>query len=150
MTQKTPTYLAASVRQRLLNMARDHGEDFQLVLTRFILERLLYRLGCSCYREQFILKGAMLFSMWGGAPHRTTRDIDLLGFGESEITRIVCVFQDICRSNVEEDGVTFSSDSVKGSEIREDQEYDGIRITLEARLGVVRIPAENRDRSICF
>jgi hypothetical protein len=64
-------------------MARDQGEDFQLVLTRFVLERLLYRLGRSDFRDRFILKGAMLFSLWGGTPHRVTRDIDLLGFGVS-------------------------------------------------------------------
>ena len=121
-------------------MAKDHGEDFQLVLTRFVLERLLYRLGRSQFRDQFILKGAMLFSLWGGTPHRATRDIDLLGFGESAVARLVQIFQDVCLTRVEEDGVAFLPESVRGIEIREDQEYDGVRITLEARLGKAWIP----------
>jgi len=123
-------------------MARDQGEDFQLVLTRFVLERLLYRLGRSDFRDRFILKGAMLFSLWGGTPHRVTRDIDLLGFGESTVARLVQVFQEICLIRAEVDGVGFLSESVRGNEIREEQEYDGVRITLEARLGVARIPVQ--------
>jgi predicted nucleotidyltransferase component of viral defense system len=123
-------------------MAKGQGEDFQLVLTRFVLERFLYRLGCSQFREQFILKGAMLFPLWGNTPHRATRDIDLLGFGESAVTRLVQIFQAVCLTRVEEDGVIFLQESVGGMEIREDQEYDGVRITLEARLGVARIPVQ--------
>ena len=142
MTRKNPSDIAASVRQRLLNMAKEQGEDFQLVLTRFVLERFLYRLGRSQFREQFILKGAMLFSLWGDTPHRATRDIDLLGFGESAVSRLVQIFQAVCLERVEEDGVIFLPESVRGMEIREDQEYDGVRITLEARLGVARIPVQ--------
>lgn len=84
----------------------------------------------------------MLFSLWGGMPHRVTRDIDLLGFGESTIARLVLVFQGVCLTRVEEDGVSFLSESVRGNEIREGQEYDGVRITMEARLGVARIPVQ--------
>jgi len=142
MIAKKPADIAASVRQRLLNVAREQEEDFQLVLTRFVLERLLYRLGCSGYRDQFILKGAMLFSLWGGMPHRTTRDMDLLGFGESAVANLVQTFQDLCHTQVEDDGVKFPSESVRGFEIREDQEYDGVRIMLEARLGSARIPVQ--------
>jgi hypothetical protein len=142
MTAKKLTDIAASVRQRLLNVAREQGEDFQLVLTRFVLERLLYRLGCSDYRDQFILKGAMLFSLWGGMPHRATRDIDLLGFGENEIAGLVQMFHEICHTQVEDDGVMFLAETVRGVEIREDQEYDGIRITLEARLGTAKMPVQ--------
>jgi len=142
VTRRNPSDVAASVRQRLLNMAKDQGEDFQLVLTRFVLERLLYRLGRSEFRDQFILKGAMLFSLWGGTPHRATRDIDLLGFGESAIARHVQIFQTICLTRVEEDGVAFLPGSVRGIEIREDQEYYGVRITLEARLGKAWIPVQ--------
>lgn len=142
MTRKNPSDISASVRQRLLNRSKEHGEDFQLVITRFVLERLLYRLGRSQFREQFILKGAMLFSLWGDTPHRATRDIDFLGFGESAVSRLVEIFQSVCRERVEEDGVVFLQESVTGMEIREDQEYDGVRITLEARLGVARIPVQ--------
>jgi predicted nucleotidyltransferase component of viral defense system len=142
VTRKNPSDISASVRQRLLNRSKEQGEDFQLVLTRFILERLLYRLGRSEFREQFILKGAMLFSLWGNAPHRATRDIDFLGFGESAVNRLVQIFQTVCLTRVEDDGVTFLQESARGMEIREDQEYDGVRITLEARLGGARIPVQ--------
>jgi predicted nucleotidyltransferase component of viral defense system len=142
MTRKSPTNLAASVKQQLLNIARDRGEDFQLILTRFVLERFLYRLGRSEFQNQFVLKGAMLFSLWADTPHRATRDIDLLGFGESTVVRLIQVFKDICLTEAEEDGVTFPPESIRGIEIREDQEYDGVRITMEAGLGKARIPVQ--------
>ena len=76
---------AASVRQRLLNRSRTEAEDFQVLLTRYVLERFLYRLGQSEHRERFVVKGAMLFVLWEGNLHRMTRDLDLLGFGSSAI-----------------------------------------------------------------
>ncbi len=82
MTNKKPNNLAASVRQRLMNIRKEIGEDFQYLLTRYGLERLLYRLSRSPYRKQFVLKGAVLFQLWTGEPHRPTRDLDLLGVGE--------------------------------------------------------------------
>ena len=72
-------HLAASVKQRLLNLSRERGLDFNLVLTRYGVERILYRLSCSNHRDEFVLKGAMLFHLWSDAPHRPTRDVDLLG-----------------------------------------------------------------------
>lgn len=77
MSRKSPSNVAASVQQRLLNKSRKEGEDYQHLLTRFALERYLYRLGLSRYKEKFILKGAMLFPLWGGEIHRPTRDLDL-------------------------------------------------------------------------
>ena len=76
--------LAASVRAYLSNSARERGEEFGQVLSRYVSERLLYRLSASAHREQFILKGAFLFAYWTGAPHRATRDLNLLGHGEPE------------------------------------------------------------------
>ena len=75
--------IGASVRARLLGLARERGEDFQLVLTRYANERLLYRLASSSHEGRFVLKGASLFTLWTGKPHRATRDLDLLGFGDS-------------------------------------------------------------------
>jgi len=89
--------IAASVRQRLLNLAKERGENFDLVLTRYGLERLLYRLSRSRFADQFILKGAMLFSLWSGDPHRATRDIDLLGQGDNSPDYLVTVFREIER-----------------------------------------------------
>ena len=73
--------LGASVRARLLKLSKANGQSFDLVLTRFALERLLYRLSHSPHAERFVLKGAMLMVIWFDDPHRVTRDLDLLGFG---------------------------------------------------------------------
>ena len=134
--------LAASVRQRLLNIAKREGEVFDLVLTRYALERFLYRLGRSQYHSQFLLKGAMLFAVWGGEPHRPTRDIDLLGFGPSELPLLEKIFRNICQENVEPDGVEFLPDTLRAIEIREDQEYQGVRVQFEARLENAMIPIQ--------
>ncbi|MEO2032558.1 MAG: nucleotidyl transferase AbiEii/AbiGii toxin family protein [Planctomycetaceae bacterium] len=112
MTGKQPKNVVASVRQRLMNLARDRKEDFQLVLTRYGLERLLYRLTQSSHSEQFILKGAALFQLWTGQPHRATRDVDLLGYGAPSPERLRQVFQDVC--DVDDDGVTFLSGRYSG------------------------------------
>ncbi|MCL5959944.1 MAG: nucleotidyl transferase AbiEii/AbiGii toxin family protein [Chloroflexi bacterium] len=134
--------LAASVRQRLLNLARETGEPFDLVLTRYALERLLYRLSQSVWRDRFTLKGAMLFSLWFGAPHRPTRDLDLLGFGENDAVRMLEVFTFLCRVEVEEDGISFLSETVRATEILEDNEYGGVRVQLSADLAGARIPVQ--------
>lgn len=142
MTSARPKNLAASVQQRLLNLSRERREAFDLVLTRYALERFLYRLSCSEYREQFLLKGAMLFAIWGEAPHRPTRDLDLLGFGANDIPMLVEQFREICSQPVEADGLEFLSGTVTASEIREDQEYQGVRLRFEARLAVAVIPMQ--------
>jgi hypothetical protein len=108
------------------------------VLTRYALERLLYRLSVSPHRDAFVLKGALLFTLWTGAPHRATRDLDLLGSGEPASARLEQVFRDLCALAVEPDGVAFDARSVRAAHIREDQEYEGVRVLLEARLGAAR------------
>jgi hypothetical protein len=96
--------VAASVRQRLLNLARDRREDFGLVLTRYGLERMMYRLSVSEHREQFVLKCAMLFAIWADDPHRPTRDLDLLGHGTIDTRRLEQVFSEVIGLEVEDDG----------------------------------------------
>ena len=118
----TARNIAASVRQRLLNIARQRGEDFQALLTRFTLERLLYRLGQSDYRDQLVLKGALLFSAWSDEPHRSTRDLDLLCFGESSFARAEQIFREVCQMQIEEDGIDFAEDSIRCVRIKEDQD----------------------------
>jgi Nucleotidyl transferase AbiEii toxin, Type IV TA system len=78
-----PRNVGASVRQRLLNLAHARGQPMELLLTRYALERLLHRLSVSPHRERFVLKGAMLLATWFDEPHRATRDVDLLGFGDA-------------------------------------------------------------------
>lgn len=136
MTEKKTS--AASVRQRLLNHAKKSGENFNLLLIRFANERWLYRLSVSDYKDRFLLKGASLFTLWFNVPHRPTRDIDLLGFGSKEIADVEKIFREIC--DIESaDGLVFKSEMVKGTEIKEGQEYQGVRVTFLAFLGNARI-----------
>jgi predicted nucleotidyltransferase component of viral defense system len=123
--------IPASVRARLLNHARQRREDFNTVLNRYVLERLLYRLSISTYKDQFLLKGAMLFDLWFDLPHRPTRDIDLLGFGSAELPALEAVFQDICATAIE-DGVIFKAESIRATEIRKDSNYAGVRLNMLA------------------
>ena len=111
--------MEASVRQRLLNLARKRGEDFQVVVRHYALERFLYRLSRSDYRHQFVVKGAMLFSLWSEEVHRMTWDLDLLGFGEGSPSHIGEVFRELCQVQVEEDGLAFVEDSVRCTRIKE-------------------------------
>ena len=125
--------LAVSVRARLTNLARKNKQDIGLVFTRYGLERLLYRLSQSAYKDQFLLKGALLFNLWYDVPHRPTRDVDLLGFGSNDIAHLENVFRDIvCVPS--EDGLSFDPATVQGSEIRKATGYRGVRIQLIARL----------------
>ena len=134
--------LPASIRDHLFSLARSRGEDFQLVLTRYGLERVMHRIGQSPYREQFILKGAMLFSLWSDEAHRATRDLDLLGRGASEIASLEAVFREIMTMEVEADGLEFVEESLRGARIREDQEYEGVRLQFELRLASARVPVQ--------
>lgn len=127
----------ASIRQRLLERARSRGEDFQFVLDRFAIERLLYRLSISPYRDQFLLRGSMLFALWFDAPHRPTRDADFLGFGSPDPARLAGVVRDLCEME-SDDGLQFDTASIAVAPIREEASYEGVRLRLQARLGNAR------------
>src|SRR5205807_2448491 len=131
--------LGASVRARLLNKAKAEKIEFQLLLTRFALERLLYRLSISPHRERFLLKGALLFDLWFDEPHRPTRDADFLGVGPADLPTLAATFREICAMDVD-DGIAFDPTSVKAQEIRKDANYAGIRITLLGLLDGARCP----------
>lgn len=134
----SPKDVAASVRARLLRMAREQREDFQLLLTRYANERLLFRLASSKHAPAYVLKGAALFTIWTGSPHRATRDIDLLGFGASEADHLRAVFAEVCAAPFD-DGVLFDVDSLTAGPIREEQEYGGIRVDLLARVTTAQV-----------
>ena len=142
MTRVKPSNAVVSVRQRLLNIIRETGDDSNLVWTRYATERLLYRLSVSEYAGDFILKGAMLFIAWTGKPYRSTVDMDLLGYGEESGERIAKVFRDLCGIDVEPDGLIFDVKRVEVAVIREEQEYQGQRVKLAAFLGKARIPIQ--------
>jgi predicted nucleotidyltransferase component of viral defense system len=129
----TERNVAASVRARLLNRARETQQDFNLVLTRYAIERLLYRISISKHADQFLLKGALLFDLWFDIPHRPTRDADFLGFGSPELPHIEGIFKELCTLDTN-DGVSFLSDTVRAAEIRKEANYAGVRVML---LGVI-------------
>ena len=130
--------VGASVRARLQNLSRETGQSFELILTRYALERLLYRLSTSAFSDRFVLKGAMLLTSWFADPHRATRDLDLLGFGDPNPEEMVAAFQEILAIHVE-DGVEFDSNAVRVDQIREELEYGGLRLRTTASISGARI-----------
>jgi predicted nucleotidyltransferase component of viral defense system len=139
MTKRPITNVAASVRDRLLNRGRQSGEDFQFLLQRYAAERLLYRLGQSAHRARFVLKGAMLFALWGGSVYRPTRDLDFTGYGNSEADAVIATFKEVCAVSVSDDGLAFDAETVRAEPIRDEAEYNGLRVRLRALLGNARI-----------
>lgn len=112
------------------------------MLTRYAVERLLYRLSRSEYRDRVVLKGALLFFVWTKEPYRPTRDVDFLGLGDSSADEWRGIIGSVCSIPVEADGLIFDRDSIRIAEIREEQDYGGQRIRLEAKLGRARIPVQ--------
>lgn len=134
--------ISASVEKRLLNLSRQSGEDFQYVLMRYGLERLMYRLSRSIYAKEFVVKGAMLLRVWTGEQYRPTKDLDLLAILDKSPEELDQIFRDICTLTVEDDGLLFLSETIRVRQIREDNVYGGVRVTLESRLGKIRIPLQ--------
>ncbi|RKJ97240.1 nucleotidyl transferase AbiEii/AbiGii toxin family protein [Alicycliphilus denitrificans] len=128
---------AASIRARLLNVAKAQGVDFNQVLVRFALERILYRLTQSPHADRFLLKGALLFTLWYDMPHRATRDADLLGFGASDLESVAQVFREIAAVAVD-DGIVFDPVSVSVEEIRKEAGYGGVRVVIAGELAKAR------------
>jgi len=140
-----PKDVPASVEERLRTLRAASGEEFQALLIRYARERLLYRLSRSAYRDQFILKGAILFAVWAKKPFRSTKDVDFLGLGPGDIQSVVAVFRELCAdagSPGVEDGIRFDPDSVRGEPIREGADYGGVRIRLTALISSARPPVQ--------
>jgi predicted nucleotidyltransferase component of viral defense system len=135
MKSEKPINIAASIRDRLLNLSKKRGENYNYLLTLYVGERLLYRLSQSPYQQQYILKGATLFKVWNGEPHRATKDLDFLSFGNNEVKYIEKVFQEICLIECEQDGIIFLPESSKIQVIKEDQQYEGVRVEITGKLG---------------
>lgn len=128
---------AASVQARLLARAKMRGEDFSLVLSRYAVERFLYRLSISPARDRYWLKGALLFDLWFDVPHRPTRDADFLGFGPADVETLGSAVREIC-GIAGDDGMAFDPASIKIEEIREHAGYSGLRVRLAGLLGKAR------------
>jgi predicted nucleotidyltransferase component of viral defense system len=134
--------IVASVRDRLVMHSKAIGADPNLVLIWYGLERLLYRMSVSRYRDRFVLKGAMLFRLWSGPEFRPTKDLDLLGVIHHETEALRDAFTSICIQAVEDDGLVFDPKSMRIVEIREAQEYGGLRVSVMAKLGVALVPLQ--------
>ena len=128
----TPKNISVSVKARLQNVAATRGEDFNLLLLRYGIERLLFRLSQSPHADRFLLKGAMLFVVWDEKTHRPTRDLDLLGFGSTEKADLIQVFAAVAAVPVVDDGIVFDPKSVQADDIREDNAY-GVRRMATSR-----------------
>lgn len=136
------TDVAASVRARLLNKARATGEEFELTLTRFANERLLFRLGASAARDRCLLKGASLLSAWLADPYRATRDVDVLASGAADDGAIRRLVAEVCAEPCPEDGLEFDLSDLSIQTIRPGEEYSGKRARFRAVLGSARIAVQ--------
>lgn len=135
--------VAASVRARLTNLAKAEGQPLQRVMQRYVNERVLSRLAQSEHREAFVLKGATLFVLWLGRPHRATKDLDLLGSGQATAEELRALFVSFLEAPGEPpDGIHFDTVGLQVAPIREDQRYGGLRITTRALLGNARLPVQ--------
>ena len=135
------TNLGASIRARLLNKAKTDGVDFNQILVRFALERFLYRISQSAHSEFYVLKGALLFTLWYDMPHRATRDADFLGFGASDLESIRNAFREIASIEVS-DGIEFDPDSITVEEIRKEAGYAGVRVLIGGTLDGARFKTQ--------
>jgi predicted nucleotidyltransferase component of viral defense system len=131
--------IAASVRQRLLNEARASSRPFNELLQYFAMERFLFRLSVSPHGERFVLKGALMLATWEISLTRPTSDIDLLGSVANDVEQIVAIVKEVCRQEVEPDGLEFNADTVTGERIAEEAEYEGVRVRFRGNLGTARV-----------
>lgn len=141
MTRR-PANLQASIAARLRNIARDKQADVAHILRHYAIERFLYRLSLSDQRDKFILKGAMLFTAWSSDPFRATQDLDLLGFGDPNISAVSVSVRKVCLHGIPDDGVLFDPATLSAAPIRGSQEYGGVRVKLAASLAKIRIPVQ--------
>jgi hypothetical protein len=118
--------------------SREQGQPFDLMLTRFALERLLYRLSISESADRFVLKGAMLLTTWLDDPMRPTRDLDLLGFGDPDSDAILATFRSVMAIEVD-DGIRFDA-ALRVARIREADQYGGVRLRTTANVGGAQVP----------
>ncbi|MBL7211611.1 MAG: nucleotidyl transferase AbiEii/AbiGii toxin family protein [Desulfobacteraceae bacterium] len=130
---------AVSVHDRLRNMARESSRPFNELLQHFAIERFIYRLSKSPHADRFILKGALMLSVWSVPVSRPTMDIDLLGKLDNSLEEIKAVMRDACKMDVEEDGMSFNEQTVSASRITEDAEYEGVRVRIQGNLGKARV-----------
>jgi len=142
VSQPTLVNLPASVLHRLQNLRLARGVDFNSLLSAFVMERFLYRLSVSPHAQRFVLKGAMLLAVWAPLEHRSTYDLDLLGFGDNSAQALLRAFTEICEVPVVPDGLAFDATTLRLLDIQRQGEYLGRRVRLVGRLGKARVPLQ--------
>ncbi len=142
MTKTARKNIPASVRERLRKVARERNADFGLILVKYGLERILFRLSRSAYREIFVLKGALLFELWTQQSYRPTRDADFLARGDNATERFARIFRELCAMESEPDGLRFDPETVTAERITEDADYEGVRIIFTGYLERAKIPIQ--------
>jgi len=130
---------ATSVHRLLLNRARETNRTFNELLQYFAMERFLYRLSKSSYADRFVLKGALMLSVWHAPRSRPTMDIDLLGRTSNDVEAVIAVVREVCVQDVEPDGMVFDASTVGGERITEDADYEGVRVRVQGNLGTARV-----------
>jgi len=131
--------IQASVRAQLQNKAKEANRSFAEVLQYYGMERFLYRFSRSKYADKFILKGALMFTVWQVPQRRTTLDIDFSARYDNQIATIEKVIRDVCKVSVIPDGLVFDLQTVKGRKIKEDADYEGVRVKFRGFLERSRI-----------
>lgn len=139
MSPKKPKNIAASVRQRLLNLSKSERRPFQEVLQYYAMERFLYRLSVSPHTDKFVLKGALMLRAWRAPEVRPTMDIDVLGKTSNEQATFVSQIREILAVEVEPDGIDFDAATVQAERITQDADYVGVRIRFRGTLESARI-----------
>ena len=139
MIKRSLQNVSASIHQRLLNIAKETGRPFNELLQYFAMERFLFRLSRSTHANSFVLKGALLFRVWDTPDSRATRDIDFLGYVDNSPETLVNIVRDICANSDPNDGLSFDAESVVAQRIKEDADYEGVRIRFRGQLGNARI-----------
>jgi hypothetical protein len=134
VSSKNPINKAASIRQKLLNHAKANGQEFQRTIDAYAIECILDRLACSEYADRFLLKGALLFAVWKGLGKRPTRDLDLLGKGANDIDTMIQIFKKIVLIDNKVDCVIFEPERIEGMRIKEDDDYEGVRVLVSGSL----------------
>lgn len=139
MSRSPVKNVGASIRQRLLDHSRANGRPFAEILQYFAMERFLYRLSISPHAPKFVLKGALLLTAWRAPIARPTMDIDLLGRTDNEVGAVVSILREVAQTEVPVDGLAFDPSSFIGHPIREDADYEGVRVNFAGRLDTARI-----------
>jgi len=142
MTDKKAKNVAASIRQKLLNKSKAENRPFEEFVRRYAMERFLYRLSQSGYRDRMILKGALMFAVWKKSIYRPTLDIDMLGRMNNDASVLERCIRDVCSEKVGNDGIVFDPATVKSEGITKDANYVGRRISFVGKIENMRIPMQ--------